>query len=740
MRKVVGKPLVALVLSVSLIGGTVGCTGSINKPADQPIALSGPVNPVAVSDAEFASAVHKLLLNGTPSPERLNLLVGVVRRQLDHARLHFEAGHPDRGVAALTGALYLVRVGELRKEMFDGGEKALTESAAAAAKVGDEGRAKALYGMLRDALPDGAAKAEVEQHLAALASWLAATRKAGSMSSLKGQHSATAQRSLVEPSAAAVGDARDATTKWVDEALRKNLDEMPMQDNADRDEAVSVFQAVRTGGFALAAIYLRHGDARGALTAIGSSDVAKVAPPPLLEALEAAADESNPEAWAALLEVYSRAETPDRPETAMSPDLAAGAAWGCAVQLYRAEPYSLRAAGTLSTLLIRYGMSEAAPQVLVTALEKAPEPRNVATGLALLLRAIVDLDDINDVAGARRTFAAAERLLALANSEGLKGRVNPSPGRLQYVMAAIETRAGELERARPSVEAAVKTDPSIEALSLLANIDRQRGAHDDALRSLTSMAEEAKRAGEKTAETRALTTRYEVLLEAGRDAEAPKALERALRSALDARRLARSNAQLSEAERHLARVLEHYGNADAARRATRRAFEASGGDMRQVTATVLDAARRALTLGDLRAGRDALKRGIDADIPDGDLVYVALWLRLLEQRVKASSDGSTEEVLAGLDATDRWGKKLRAWGTHQLQDTELLSAAKSRVEKTEAAFYAALSNPSGDLHSRLKTVADSETIELVEVMIARDLLQRDSSFKPPALPEGISVP
>lgn len=738
MRKVVLSA--ALALSVSLIGGSVGCAASTSKPADQPHVLQGPVNPVAVSDADFASSVHKLLLNGEPSTQRLDLLVGVVRRQLDHARLYFEAGHSDRGVAALTGALYLVRVGELRKEMFDGGEAALEASAAAAAQVGDEGRAKALYLMLRDALPAGAAKTQVEQHLAAISSWMSATRKAGSMSSLKGQHSAAAQRSLVEPSPAAVNEARDVTTNWVAEALRKNLDEMPMQDNADRDEAVSVFQAVRTGGFALAAIYLRHGDARGALTAIGSSEVAKVAPPPLLEALEAAASESNPEAWAALLEVYSRAETPDRPETAMSPDLAAGAAWGCTVQLYRAEPYSLRAAGTLSTLLIRYGMAEAAPQVLVTSLEKEPQPRNVATGLALLLRAIVDLDEINDVAGARRTFAAAERLLALANSDALRGRVNPSPGRLQYVMAAIETRAGDLERARPNIEAAVKTDPSIEALNLLASIDRQRGAYDDALRSLTSMAEAAKRAGDNLAETRALTIRYEVLLEAGRDAEAPKVLERALRGALDARRLARSNAQLSEAERQLARVLEHYGNADAARRATQRAFDASGSDLRQVTATVLDAARRALTLGDLRAGRDALKRGVEADIPDGDLVYVALWLKLLEQRVKASSDGSTEDALASVDTTDRWGKKLRAWGTHQLQDAELLSAAKTRVEKTEATFYAALSNPSADLNARLKVVAGSQTIELVEVMIARDLLQRDSSFKPPALPEGISVP
>ncbi|MEZ4374475.1 MAG: tetratricopeptide repeat protein [Polyangiaceae bacterium] len=738
MRKVVHTAVIALSLSVAF--ASTACTSTTNTPANHPETPTGPVNPVQVSDDQFGPAVHKLLLNGERSSERLDLLVGVVRKQLEHAKQRFETGHPDQGVAALTGALYLVRVGELRPEMFVGGEEALKQSADAAAQVGDEGRARALYGMLKQALPAGKARDEVDQHLAALKTWMSNTRRPGSMSSLKDQHNADALRSLLEPSKEAMDAANKSTTGWVSAALSKNLDDMPMEDNADREEAVSVFQAVRTGSFALAAVYLRQGDAKGAFDAIQASDVGKVAPPPLLEALDAAAKEQNPEAWAALLEVYTRAETPDRPETAMSPDLAAGAAWGCAVQLYRAEPYGLRAAGTLSTLLMRYGMSEASPQVLVSALEKEPQPRNVSTGLALLLRAIVDLDEINDVAAARRTFAAADRLLALADSQGLKGRVNPSPGRLHYVMGAIESRAGELDKAKPHIEAAVASDPTVEALSLLAAIDRQRGAYDDSLRSLNSMAEQAGREGDKAAETRALTTRYEVLLEAGRKDEAPKVLERALRTALDARRLARSNAQLSEAERQLARVMEHYGDAAAARRATQRAYEASGGDIRQVTATVLDAARRALTLGDLRAGREALRQAVESDIPDGDLVYVALWLQLLERRVKASSDGSVEAALQSADGTDRWGRKLRAWGTQQLADTELLGAAQNRVEKTEATFYAALSNPSGDLTERLKSVASSETIELVEVMIARDMLKRADSYAPPDLPKGVTVP
>ncbi|MBX3183180.1 MAG: hypothetical protein KIT72_04580 [Polyangiaceae bacterium] len=732
MRQLVLVALLAL-------GGlqTIGCGASQSKPAHP--ANQGPVNPVLVKDADFGPAVHRLLLRGEHSQERYDLLVGVVKKQLSHAKLRFEAGHTDEGVAALTGALYLVRVGELHGEMFRGGEDALRYSADSAARVGDEGRARALYGLLREALPPGEARTQVDEHLKALSSWTGSIQRTGSMHSLKSDHISAANRSLLEPSEQALRAAEEQTARWIGASIQKDIEDMPMEDNADRDEAISVFQAVRTGGFAMAAIYLRHGDAAGALRAIAESDAAKVAPPPLIEALEAADKDKNPDAWAALLEVFARAESPDRPETSMSPELARGAAFGCAVQLYRAEPTSLRGAGTLSTLLLRYGLSEAAPLVLAGALEQEPDARHVSTALGMLLRAIIDLDGIHDLAAARRTFHSADRLLKLAASPALKGKVQPTPGQVQYIMGAIETRAGELSQARGYIEAAVKASPSVEALSTLASIERQAGRHDQALTQLSAIERLAKQASDHAALTRALTSRFEVLMEARREADARSSLEQALRAALDARRLARSNAELSEAERLLARVLEHYGDVDAARRATRRAFDAAGGDTQQITATVLDAARRALTLGDLRAGREALKLALDSDIGDADLVYVALWTQLLERRVKASSDGSSEAALARADASSRWASRLRAWGTQQLDDAALQRAAKSRVEKTEASFYAALSRAEPDTRA-LEQVAKSETIELIEVTIARDLLLRQGAGTPPPLPAGVRVP
>src|SRR5690242_15209518 len=55
--------------------------------------IEGAVTPRDVSDAEFATSLHRVLRDGTPSAERLGLLIGVVRRQLAHAAQRFTPGH-----------------------------------------------------------------------------------------------------------------------------------------------------------------------------------------------------------------------------------------------------------------------------------------------------------------------------------------------------------------------------------------------------------------------------------------------------------------------------------------------------------------------------------------------------------------------------------------------------------------------------------------------------------------------
>src|SRR5260370_11251768 len=89
-----------------------GCLGS-SQTAPAP-RVEGQVSPVDVPDAQFASDLRHVLHDGSASPERLGLLVGVVRRQLAHAAQRFGGGHDARATEGVLGALYLIRTGEGR--------------------------------------------------------------------------------------------------------------------------------------------------------------------------------------------------------------------------------------------------------------------------------------------------------------------------------------------------------------------------------------------------------------------------------------------------------------------------------------------------------------------------------------------------------------------------------------------------------------------------------------------------
>src|SRR6185295_12891380 len=204
------------------------------------------------------------------------------------------------------------------------------------------------------------------------------------------------------------------------------------------------------------------------------------------------------------------------------------------------------------------------------------------------------------------------------------------------------------------------------------------------------------------------------------------ALHAALKRALDARQLARNAPAQTRAERLLARVLDYYGDEQGARRAIQRAFTAAGADMEQLSATVQDASRRALTRNDLPAARDAVQRAVEARLPADDMVYIALWLQLLERKLNVPSDGTAEEAYATIDDASGWPGRLRAWARGKLSDDELLKGARTRIERTEAIFYTAMARAvQGNRDAalpKLREVATSEAIQLAEVTIARDLL------------------
>jgi cellulose synthase operon protein C len=731
-------------LSLIIIVGAchvVGCAPHNAAPVHSPTTPeSTPIEKVEVNDDGFAAATLTVLQSEAPSPRRLGLLVGVVQRQLDRATHYFESGHEEMGLAALRGALYIVRAGELRSEMLAGRSAALSYAAGAFARLGNEGQADALYSLLVQRLPPGAEHDDAAQHLEALRRWQEDTRSPGSMQARGAAQQAALQQALLDPSAGALERARSETLAWTEQALTFGAEQLPPQNNFEQDEAIEAFRAIRTGPLTFVAMYLRQGDAEGALAALDDENVARITAPNLRQRVEGAA-EKDPEAWAELFRLFESSDDSEDSGMTLDPDLGRAAAWGAAIELYRIEPKSFRAAMPLASLLLAHGMAEVAPLMLQQALDGSDQTREASWAMRFVLEAIRQAESLDDLPAARRLFARAEPLITLTERQVYGGRVTPSASRLHFFMGAIEAGAGELERAHPHLEAAVKLEPTADALRLLASIDRQRRDFKSALASLDRVIEITKGTGDAAAQAESHLLRFDVLREMGDNSHAEESLESALMLGLSARTAAQSGQDLAQAERVLGRVLEHYDAKDAVRRASKRAYEASRNDVRQMTETVLDTSRRALTLGDLRAARDSVRHAMSADLAAEDTVYAALWLKLLEQRLKVASDGTADEALASIDTTNAWVSKLTAWGRGRLSAQELLGQAGTRIERVEATFYTAMSGPNDERSAeKLREVAGSEAIQLVEVTIARDLLASQQKVPKPKLPSNVQLP
>lgn len=733
--------LLALSGSVALAGtGCAAHSGHAQSP-QATVNGSGPIP--AVDDEQFARSAYKVLVNGEATPDRAGLLVGVVRRQLQRAKARFDAGQREAGLGALTGAFYLMRAGEFQDAALDGAEGALSAGAAEVARLGQEGYASTLYGMLRDKLPKGPERDEVQAHLDAMARFSQATHGAGPMQAAGADLRAATQRSLIEARTAALDAASERAVAWLKKALESNAADAPMNSSADRDEAFEAYRALRGGGYTLIALYLRHGDTKSVLTTADHADLGRIIAPELRDRLERASSDNDPDAWADLFHFFDSASHAADAEQLLDHALMEAATWGAAVQLFRAEPNSMRGTVPLATQLVNYGMAEVAPLVLGPALAKESTADNVSFALGIVGKALVAEDELDQLSSARHTFENAQPILALAENKANLGKVSPSAARIRYVMGALETRHGDLTRALPLVQSAVRAEPSLESLMTLGAIERQSD-QTAALSALGQAVDLAKAANDPLAETDALNMKFEVYRDHGDAEHAAKTLDAALARAVDAQRSARSGGPaLARSERLLARILEHYDDPPATRRATERAYEASSSDPTQLTATVLDSARRALTHADLGGARRAAQRAVAAGLSSDDLVYVALWLQLVEKKLNVPSDGTVEEAYAGVDENSGWPARLRAWARGRLTDQDLASAARSASEKTEATFYAAMlkQQTGGDSSKDLERVAQSPAIDLVEVTIARDLLAMRG--KPPAeykLPANVKLP
>ena len=713
----------------------------------------GAVQVTAVPDDAFAPSLHKLLRDGKSSPERLGLLAGVVSRQLSHAKERFSAGQQERGLASINGAFYLVRAGEFRKEMLTGAEPALASAISVIAPRGDEARAVAFLAMQNGLIAPGtAARRDNDEHMAALRTWMRDIRRENGLSALGDEQRVQATRSLVEPTAESLRAAREATVQWIERALKMNDERRAGPARPRREDALEAFRVFRSGAESLAALYLRHGDAAGALADIERTSARKITPPSLYERLERTANGGDAAAWRDLLAWLWNPERKDSPgsrnaendpEFAVEPGLLKAALFGTAVEAYRLDPTASDVAVALATLLVQFGLPEGAPLVLADSVLPHPEPALLSGALGLVYQTILREDDADDSAAARRVYAASEPLLALASRPEWKDRLEPGAGRVKLAMGTIETRAGNLGAAKPLLESSVALEPTVDAHLTLAAIERQAARPQAALDQLTRAlaTSEAKQHPRSAGEAHLNT--FEVLKDLGASDKANVALASALTSSLEARRRAKDAVAKVHAERLLARVLFRFSDTAGATRATERAFVYAGQDKRELAATVLEAAQRAFLKKDVAAARTSVTRGLAGELADDDLVYAALWLLFTEKETKTRTDGTAGRALASIKDDGRWPGRLSAWALGKVKDGDLLTGARTMGQKTEASFYTSLSRKiagDGAATKTLAEVANSTAIDLVEVRLARDLLAGPSRFADAPMPPGVAIP
>jgi cellulose synthase operon protein C len=746
-----GRSIVALAL---IAPGSSFLTGCANRVAARaPTMHSERVSPAAsqVGDDAFAAAVHDLLVSDPGTTERAVRLGAVEDRQMVRAEARFKARAPDRGLAALSGAIYLVRVGEPVQRVFGSGAgRALESGAHDLAVRGDEGRSLALYHLISQVGP-ASVHDDVRGHLAALDVWTrTAVGTGGPVASAGALERVAVRRRLLEPTPEALAEAANATGEWIKRSvvLRDKFRKSRVQ--PPREEGGEAWRALETGPVVLASLYLRDGDAAGALAAIDHAqarDLLESERPQLAAALVADAKEASVDRCIDLLHQLRPLSGHDsgreEDDFAEDRDLFGAAAFGVATECYRLDPTVPEVALTLGVALEELGMAEATPAVLAQAVRAHPEARVLSEALALSLDAMAGEEEAGDADSARRAFKAAQPLLEAASQAALSGKVHPSAARIRAAMGEIELREGRVDSARALLKQSADEEKTAAALLSLARIDWRDGLTQAALDHLRDALSAQDVAHDPALRGEILLLLSDVTHDKG-DADAARTpLTEALKELVQSRNVPGADAR-ARVERVLARVLDRFGAAQPAQRALERAYAAAPGDKRQAAQTIELLVGRAFVRGDLAAARAGLQRALAADLEDDDLVYFALWVRLLERQLRVPTDGTPDRVFLSVPEDGRWAARLARFGEGKLKGDELMARATTPIQKYEALFYAAMDHrAAGDTKGGddlLRQVVAGSGVELSEVTLARDILDPSKSQLGGPLPPDVSIP
>ena len=413
------------------------------------------------------------------------------------------------------------------------------------------------------------------------------------------------------------------------------------------------------------------------------------------------------------------------------------------MEAYRLDPSLPEIAILLAQQLQEIGIAEASPALLREASKAHPEPQVLGSALALTMRAMSLAIAAEDTDAARRSFAAGQPLLSIADKAALGTKLSPGTARVRAMMGEIELRDGKLDAARLLLTQASSSEKSGEVLLQLARI----AWHDGKVPVAKELLRDAL-AAEDTAHDPAL--RGEVLLmisdltrEQGDSSGAREPLASALKELAGARNTPDGDDR-ARVERVLSRVLDRFGASSRAQQALERAYEATPHDKKQIAATLGQLVARAFVRGDLTAARDGLTRALAAELDSDDLVYYALWVRLLERQLHKATDGTPARVFASIVDDGGWAGRLAAFGATKIKADNLIASAKTPTQRTEALFYTAMDRRvSGDAKGSddaLKEVVAGSGLDLMEVGIARDLLSGSRAQLGGPLPADVPLP
>jgi len=742
-RVVARAPGLALALAV------FGCAAAPGAKSRVAQGERGTPASAVVSDDGFALAVRDLLLSEPGSAERATRLTAVEARQMVRAAARFKSRSGERGLAAVTGGLYLVRVGDpVQGLRGPAAADALEAASRDLALRGDEGRSLALYDLLFQAAGE-AQRPAISAHVRAIDDWTRdAIATGGAVASAGARERVAVRRRLLEPSAVALSEAVRAAAEWLQRAVLLRDEFRKTRVQPSREEGMEAWRAIDVGPVVLASLYLRDADFAGALAAVDQAQARELLAaehPQFASALEAIVEERSVARCGDLLTQLRALTAHDArgdDDLEDDRDLFGAAAFAVAGECYRLDPTGPQAAVALAVAAGELGMAEATGALLLDAVRAHPEAGLASEAITLALAAMASEEEGGDPDASRRAFQAMQPLLAVVGQKALAGKVHPSAARLRAAMGEIELREGRIDRARALLSQSAQEERAGSVLLSLSRIEWRDGRPKAALDHLRAAvtADDANRDPALRGEILLMIS--DVTRDSGDAAAARTPLTQALKELVTSRNVKSADVR-ARVERVLARVLDRFGALQPAQRALERAYAAAPGDKHQAAQTIEILIGRAFVRGDIVTAREGLQRALAADLDGDDLVYFALWVRLLEKQLHAPSDGSPDRVFASTPEDSRWVATLARFGEGKLRGDELVSRAATPIQRYEALFYSAMDRrAAGDKKGGdelLRQVVAGTGVELSEVMLARDMLD-PSHAQVGGLPPDVVLP